>query len=468
LTGGKKGEYVAREPIISVSGLRGIVGDTLTLEVARRYAAAFSAILPPGPVVVTRDGRANGWGLVEPVSAGAAQQDARRILDGGIAATPTTGVLVRHHGCAGGIQISASHNPAEYNGMKLFSGEGRVVPGPLGQRVLERYRASASSERDAQANGGNLREKLGDTTSGHLALVERIVDVLRIRERQFCVLLDANHGSGSVLGRPLLERLGCEVKLLGGEPNGLFAHPPEPTAENLAGVLLEVTQVGADVGFCQDPDADRLAMIDEHGRYLGEEYTLAICTNHVLRQTPGPVVTNCSTSRMAEDLARQYGVPFCHSAVGEANVVDEMLARGAVLGGEGNGGVIDPRVGLVRDSFVGMAIVLDAMAARGLPVSALADELPRYEICKTKIELDRAKVSASLDALEHHFPDAAANRLDGLRLDWRHADGNASWLLVRPSNTEPIVRAIAEAPTAEEARRLCDQAARIMRAAVRS
>ena len=283
------------------------------------------------------------------------------------------------------------------------------------------------------------------------------VDVERIRRRKFRVLLDSNHGAGSLLGRRLLEELGCEPIVLGGTPDGRFEHAPEPTAENLAGVLSQVTVVGADVGFCQDPDADRLAVIDQHGRYLGEEYTLAICVEHVLRSDPGPVVTNCSSSRMTEDLATKYKVPYFHSAVGEANVVETMKTYDAVLGGEGNGGVIDPRVGYVRDSFVGIALVLDGMSARELPVSALADELPRYEIVKTKFQLAAERVPAALAALARHFADAEQGWLDGLRLDWQD-----KWLLVRASNTEPIVRAIAEAPTTDEAQWLCDEAAAVM------
>jgi phosphomannomutase len=254
------------------------------------------------------------------------------------------------------------------------------------------------------------------------------------------------------------------VTVLGGIPDGLFAHEPEPTAENLAGVLANVSRIGADVGFSQDPDADRLAIIDESGRYIGEEYTLAICVDHVLRKTPGPVVTNCSTSRMSEDLAHKYGVPFFRSAVGEANVVDMMIRESAVIGGEGNGGAIDPRVVFVRESFAGMALVLDAMAERSLTVSALADELPRYEICKTKVAVAREKIPAVFGALERQFPEATADRLDGLRLDWQGANENGQWLLVRSSNTEPIIRIIAEAPTAEESRRLCDSAIRAMQA----
>ncbi len=459
-------QNVSSELIISVSGLRGVVGDSLTPEVAFRYAAAFAETLSEGPVVVTRDGRANGPLLVPAVVAGLSRGGSRRVLDGEIAATPTTGVLVRQHGCAGGIQISASHNPAPYNGLKLFSGEGRVVPAAAGEAVLAGYRNTASTTLpdDWQTAQHNV-EQLGDTTSAHIRLIEKIVDVDRIRAKRFRVVLDANHGSGSVLGKALLERLDCDVTMLGDTPDGLFAHEPEPTAENLSSVLANVSRVDAAIGFCQDPDADRLAIIDESGCYLGEEYTLAMCVDHVLRKTPGPVVTNCSTSRMTEDLARKYGVPFVRSAVGEANVVDAMIRESAVIGGEGNGGAIDPRVVFVRDSFVGMALVLAAMAERGLPVSALAGELPRYEIHKTKLTVTREKIPATMDALVARFPEAATDRMDGLRLDWVRADGSGAWLLVRASNTEPIVRVIAEAPTASEARGLCDAAIQAMQSA---
>jgi phosphomannomutase len=330
--------------------------------------------------------------------------------------------------------------------------------------VLERYRTLQANgmAADFELSTANV-QRLTDTTTAHLELIERVVDVARIQRRNFRVVLDANHGSGGVLGKPLLEYLGCQLILIGGEPHGRFAHEPEPTAENLGGVLANVTQEKADIGFCQDPDADRLAIVDERGRYIGEEYTLALCVDHVLRHEKGPVVTNCSTSRMTEDLARKYGVPFHRSAVGEANVVDKMIEVSALIGGEGNGGLIDPRVVLIRDSFASMAIVLDAMAERRLPVSALADELPRYAIHKSKITLSRDAIPAALDALERRFPDAQTDRLDGLRLDWQNAAGSGKWLLVRGSNTEPIVRIIAESPTSDEARRLCEVAAEAMK-----
>jgi phosphomannomutase len=312
----------------------------------------------------------------------------------------------------------------------------------------------AAGQRPAGVSPGRLQH-IRAPIDRHQKLIEAICNIEQIRRRRFRVLLDANHGAGSALGKPLLEYLGCNAVIVGDSPDGNFAHLPEPTEGNLVSVFDEIAKTQADVGFCQDPDADRLAIIDERGRYLGEEKTPALCVDHVLRNgRRGPVVTNCSTSRMSEDLARKYGVPFFRSKVGEANVVDLMLAHDAVIGGEGNGGAIDPRVGLVRDSFVGMALVLDAMAARELPVSALADELPLYAIHKTTIAVEPQDVSSALDAIEQYFTEAKADRLDGLRLDWP----SGAWLLVRPSNTEPIVRAIAEAATPDEAKALCEQA----------
>lgn len=441
-----------KEPIISVSGLRGVIGESLTPELAARFAGAFAVSLEPGPIVVSRDGRATGEMLVESIRA-CLRALGRDVLDAGIAATPTTGVLVRTCRARGGIQVSASHNPPEYNGLKLFAATGQVVGPEVGQQVIERYRQGQYPWVSHDRVGG--ARWLDDPSTAHRELILAIVDVDRIRQRRFRVVLDANHGAGSVLGRQLLSAFDCEWEIVGGTPDGRFDHPPEPTAENLAGISSQVHRFHADVGFCQDPDADRLAVIDESGRYLGEEYTLALCLNHVLDQRPGAIVTNCASSRMSEDLARQYGVPFHRSRVGEAHVTGLMRQTNAVFGGEGNGGPIDPRVGYVRDSFAGMALILDAMAKAKSPVSRLADSLPRYSIHKSKAKMEPARIPAALDTLQHHFANATPDRMDGLRLDWHDR-----WLLIRASNTEPIVRIIAEAPTAREAESLCAEAAR--------
>lgn len=443
------------EPIISVSGLRGVIGESLTPDLAARYVAAFAATLPPGPVVVSRDGRTTGPMLAAAVHSALAASG-KDVWDAGIAATPTLGVLVRHYRAVGGVQISASHNPLPYNGLKLFNHEGRVIPAAAGKFVLERYRSGnfAWAPHDQL---GTIRP-LPDSTGPHLKLLLEIVDAAAIRHRACKVLLDSNAGAGSLLGRTLLQQLGCQVTILGGDPTGRFLHPPEPTAENLQSVQQQVVEAGADIGFCQDPDADRLAVIDEQGRYIGEEYTVALCLNHVLRQKVGHVVTNCSTSRMAEDLAAKYHATFSRSAVGEANVVDEMKRHEAVFGGEGNGGPIDPRIGYVRDSFVGMALILAALAERKCKTSELVQELPRYEIHKTTTPLASERLPTALAALETHFSDAKADRLDGLRLDWPDR-----WLIVRGSNTEPIVRIIAEAPQASAAAQLCAQASAVLK-----
>ncbi|MEM9185766.1 MAG: phosphoglucosamine mutase [Planctomycetota bacterium] len=442
--------------IISVSGLRGVVGESLTPDVAARYVAAFTGALPPGLVVVARDGRDTGSMLASAVRS-AVRSTGHDVVYAGIAATPTVGVIASDLKCVGGVQISASHNPAEYNGLKLFGPEGRVLPAEAGQAVADRFGAGEIAWAPHDKMGVHLQ--LTDATTRHIELVKSLVDVDKIRSKAFRVLLDANHGAGAVVGAPLLEVLGCDVTVLGDEPDGLFDHPPEPAAANLKSVAQQVADGGFAVGFCQDPDADRLALIDGGGRYVGEEYTPALCVKHVLAQTPGPVVTNCSTSRMTQDIAEEFGVPFHQAAVGEANVVDKMVEVGAVLGGEGNGGVIHPRVGLVRDSMVGMALVLDAMATRNLPLSALVDELPRYAIHKAKVAVDRDKIPAALDALEAHFKDAESSRLDGLRLDWPE---EKKWLLVRGSNTEPIVRVFCEAPTKNQATAAASAALRVI------
>jgi phosphomannomutase len=445
--------------IVSVSGLRGIVGASLTESVAVRYAAAFAATLPAGPIVIGRDGRQSGPAFVAAI-ADHLTGLGRDVIDCGVAATPTVGIVVRDRAAAGGIQISASHNPARYNGMKLFSSAGRVLTAAAGEDVLARYRGPGGGGISPPAPGSRGSIGHWDGAPAHVRLVAAIVDVDAIRRRRPRVWLDSGHGAGSRVARPLLEHLGCDFVIEGDTPDGLFEHEPEPTADNLAGLLSQVAASGADVGFFQDPDADRLAIATAEGRFIGEEATLALAAEAVLAKTPGPVVVNCSTSGMTAAIAARHGAACRTSKVGEANVVDEMLASGAVLGGEGNGGVIDPRVVLVRDSFVAMALVLDRLAAgpAGTTVEGLAAALPRMTMKKTKIvlapDLRGPALAAGLSRIESAFPEARASRLDGLRLDW-----NGGWLLVRASNTEPILRIVAEASATADVDRAIDRAA---------
>ena len=289
--------------------------------------------------------------------------------------------------------------------------------------------------------------------------VLQLVDGARIRRAGFKAFLDGNGGAGGPLGRRLLQSLAVETVCLGCDADGVFLHEPEPIAENLKEVCPLVKQQGADVGFALDPDSDRLALIDEKGRYIGEELTLALAVLFRLRRQSGPVVINMSTSRVVEDVAAKFGCVCHRAAVGEANVADKMREVDAVIGGEGNGGVIDPRIGPVRDPFVGMAMILNLMAETNRTLSELAAELPVYHIVKEKYAVARDRLPALFEALTRKWPDAKVNRLDGLRLDW--AD---RWAHVRPSNTEAIVRVIAEAPRAESAAELCREVGQLLRA----
>ena len=438
--------------IISVSGLRGIIGQTLTPEIACRYVAAFASELPPGPVLIGRDGRSTGAMLRDGI-ASALAACGRQCVDLDIAATPTVGVAVKTHAAAGAVQISASHNPPAYNGIKLFGADGRVLDAVTGEAIRQAYVAGQADWCSYDRVGQMTRDP--DPHQSHLEKVLATVDVSRIVAARHRVLLDSNHGSGSRLGRRLLEALGCDVVAVGETADGQFAHGPEPTAENLAEVAAMVRQHGCTVGFCQDPDADRLALIDADGRYVGEEYTLALCVQRALEDdaTRGPIVINGASSGMSERLAEAAGVACYRSAVGEANVADMMVAREATYGGEGNGGPIDPRVGYVRDSFVGMAGVLELMTTTGRSLAELVGRLPKLGIHKAKATAPAEQLPALFAALRQQYPEADASEGDGLRLKWPD-----KWLLVRGSNTEPIVRLIAEAESPQEAERLCASA----------
>lgn len=440
--------------IVSVSGLRGIVGDSLTPNVALAFASAFAAHLGGGTVVLSRDGRPSGTLLRYAINS-ALLAGGCDVLDLGVSATPTVGLAVRTLQAAGGIQITASHNPAPYNGIKLFGPDGRVLKASVGAEVKRLFEAGTGRHVAWNELGTMRHHRQAEETHGDRVL--QLIDGARIRGMRFKVVLDANGGAGGPLGQRLLQSLAVETIPLHCEPDGLFRHEPEPTAENLASVAPLVKKHAAHLGFALDPDSDRLAIIDENGRYIGEELTLALATLARLRRERGPVVINLSTSRVIEDIAARFGCVCHRAAVGEANVADRMIEVGAVIGGEGNGGVIDPRVGYVRDPFIGMALILGLMAETGRKLSELVNELPRYAIVKDKYTVTPERLPSLFEALTTRWPEAKVNRDDGLRLDW--AD---RWVQVRASNTEPIVRVIAEAPSAEVASGLCAEVGKLL------
>jgi phosphomannomutase len=440
--------------IVSVSGVRGEVGVSLTPQVALAFASAFAAHVGGGPVVVSRDGRPSGVMLRYAVQAGLVAGGCE-VHDLGVATTPTVGLVVKGVQAAGGVQITASHNPAPYNGLKLFGPDGRVLSAAVGAQVKRLFEQGAVRHVKWDELGTVRPYRQAEETHGDLVL--QMIDGGRIRGQRFKALLDGNGGAGGPLGQRLLRSLSVETVAIHCEADGIFRHEPEPTAENLTGVCPLVKRNEADIGFVLDPDSDRLALIDETGRYIGEELTLALAVLSRQRKNQGPVVVNMSTSRVVEDIAAKFG-QVCHrSAVGEANVADKMQQVGAVIGGEGNGGVIDPRIGYVRDPFIGMGLVLQLLTETGRRLSELVNELPAYTIVKDKYTVDAAGLPALYEALIRRWPEAKADHTDGLRLDW--AD---RWVHVRPSNTEPIVRVIAEAPKAEDAKGLCAEVGKLL------
>ncbi|MEM1062641.1 MAG: phosphoglucosamine mutase [Planctomycetota bacterium] len=444
------------EPIISISGVRGVVGETLGPEFVVRYAAALGRWTGGGPVVLGYDGRVSGPMLVDAAKAGLVSAGCR-VLYAGVAATPTIGVLVTEHGAAAGLQVSASHNPIEWNGLKPFGPFGGVLNAEQGGRLLAKFRDAAKPSRPWGELG--RFDVLKNPGSVHIDRIVGRVDVEAVGGRAPHVVLDCCHGAGAVATPRLLEKLGCRMTRVGWPPNGRFERDPEPLAKNLAATCAVVRDSDADVGFVQDPDADRLAVIDGDGRYIGEELTLALVLDELLPEIETPVVVNGSTSRVNADVAARHGRAFHRSAVGEANVVAKMREVGSKLGGEGNGGVIDLRIGPVRDSLFGIAVILQGLARRGGSLAEWVATLPSYAIVKQKFPCDRTRLDAVLDAVTAKFADGAAARGDGLRVDWPDR-----WVQVRASNTEPVVRVIAEAPQETEAAALAAAAGEIVTA----
>jgi phosphomannomutase len=438
--------------MVSVSGVRGRVGEALTPEIVTRFAAGFGHwALSHDPnkrsIVLGRDSRVSGPMFHHAVIAGLESVGAR-IIDIGVVPTPTIQLAVEHHHAAGGLGITASHNPIEWNALKFIGPSGLFLDGDEARAM--RAVVEGSYPRATWDRLGTVEQDDG-AIERHIAAILSLpfIDVAGIRARKFHVALDCVRGAGGLFMPILLDRLGCVVSSINMEADGHFPRPPEPVAENLGELERLVTTSGAAVGFAVDPDVDRLALVSNEGKAIGEDYTLALAASVVLGHRTGPVVTNLSTSRIVDDVAERAGRVVVRAPVGEVNVATRMRSEGAAIGGEGNGGVILTEMHLGRDAPVGTALILQLLHQENRSLSAIVGDYPRYAIVKDKLALPAAPLDSVYRSLRAAFPDADVDTQDGMRLGWRDR-----WVHVRPSGTEPIVRVIAEAPTEGEARAL--------------
>lgn len=427
---------------VSVSGVRGIVGESLTPALVMRFAATFGEYVGRGTVLVGRDARTTGPMFENAVVAGLLSVGCRPVLLG-IVPTPTAQMAVTQAGASGAIIITASHNPGEWNALKLVGSSGIFLNHSEAEGLFNTYH---QPDRGFVAEEAYRKVKtMEDTFAAHLDRVCERVDVEAIRKAGFKVAVDCCNGVGAFYSQRFLETLGCEVVALFDERDGIFRRPPEPTAANLSALCDAVRTNGCDVGFAQDPDGDRIGFVDETGAPLGEQNSFVLAAEHVLSRTPGDVVVNIDTTGAIEDVARKYGCRVVRTPVGEINVTAKMLAIGAVFGGEGgSGGVIWPAVHPCRDSFAGMALLLEMLAVRKVPLSAIAADLPVLHMRKGKTPCSAENAQRVVRKLAARHTDARATTIDGLRLDWE--DG---WMLIRASNTEPILRLTTESTNLE-------------------
>jgi phosphomannomutase len=442
----------ASDLMISISGVRGIVGRSLTPELLVRLGEAFGTYMRSGRVVVGRDTRVSGEMVKCAVFSGLLSTGCA-IVDVGVVSTPTTTLMIEELGADGGVVISASHNPVEWNALKFFRGDGVYLNAEEGEDLLKIYYSGDFVRKPWDAL--KSIEFVADAEAHHVDKVLAILDVPLIQSRKFRVALDCCNGAGVGVSLRLLRALGCSVEPIHCTPDGLFPHTPEPNFINLQDLCRFTRERGADIGFATDPDADRIAVVSEEGEFLGEELTLALAVQYVLSRTADkgrPVVINMSTSRVTEDIGNAAGSEVIRTAVGEVNVAEKMEAVKAVIGGEGNGGVIDPRVHYGRDAIVGMGLILEQMARSGKRCSELAGALPRYAMLKSKLECPAARSREIIRSLKAAAAAARVNTEDGLRLDW-----SDRWVHLRASNTEPVMRIIAEALDAGAAQALVDE-----------
>jgi phosphomannomutase len=429
------------------------VGQSLTPRLLTRFAQAFGTHTGSGTIVIGRDPRTSGEMVKHAVVAGLLSTGSR-VVDIGMCPVPTVQLQVKHRRAQGGIAITASHNPAEWNALKFIGPSGLFLDAGQARELLDIYHQSQYTK----VGGAEIRtvEEVAGATDLH---VKSILDALGPlpRSRKLRVALDSCNGAGSLVGPKLIQALGAEVIPLNVTPDGSFPRPAEPVPENLGDLCRAVKEHQADIGFAQDMDADRLAIVSDQGIPIGEDYTLALATLYVLGREPGPVVANLSTTSAVMDVAERFGCPVFLTKIGEVNVTDAMRQQNAVIGGEGNGGVIYPRINFARDSLVGMALVLHLLAETGKSVTELLDTIPRYTIVKEKVSCGSQRIPVVLRTLRQEFAEFPLDTRDGVKVTTPEG-----WFLVRGSNTEPIIRVVAEAKSESSAREMINRVLAIL------
>ncbi len=428
-----------------------MVGESLTPQLVSKFAQAFGTYLGRGNVIVGQDSRKSGTMVKKAVLAGLLSVGCQPV-EIGICPIPSIQVLTKQSKAIGAIAVTASHNPKEWNGLKFVNKEGLFLNYHQVDEFLDIYHQGEFSLVDVEKY--KIPEFKKDPTEPHLNKLMSYFNVSLIGQKKFKVAIDCTNGAGAVLAPRYLEELGCELALLNCVPDGSFAHHPEPLPENIAGLCRTVVEKRADVGFVQDADADRLAVVNEKGEPLGEELTLALTSKYILSQKPGPIVINLSTSRAIDDIAEEYNVPVIRTKIGEINVVEQILSQEEkpAIGGEGNGGVILQDIHPCRDSFTAIGLILEYMAESGKTISELQKEIPRYHMIKEKIQGTQEKAYRIIRQLRKKYADKGEiSLLDGLKISFKDY-----WVHIRPSNTEPIIRLIVEAKSRSTAERMIE------------
>ncbi len=436
--------------IASVSGVRGIFGESINPRVAMHYAAKFGVFCQRGKIIVGRDSRTTGEAMFQAISAGLMAVGCD-VVDLGIVPTPTVLLAVEESDAAGGIAITASHNPAEWNAMKFVADNGMFLYPEAAEIFLEDVTTEIKWS-DWQAVGKLTND--AEAAARHIEKILRIpyLNINEIKERKFKVVLDSVNGAGGLISPQLLRALGCEVIELNSEPTGIFAHPPEPLNRNIAELEQAVKQHQADIGFATDPDVDRLAVVSEKGVCIGEELSVALAEIFILSKSKGDIVVNLSSSLISEHIARQFGVNVIRTKVGEINVGKKMKEIGSPVGGEGNGGIICPEVHYTRDALAGMAIILGLLAQEKRKLSEIVSDLPSYHFAKGKIETTPLKIKDIMEYAYYAFEGMNIDTADGVK-----ASGENYWIHVRKSGTEPIIRIYVESDDQKKSELICQK-----------